>query len=212
MNTLDFLSFQVHGGSADSGGLAAIIENILMLIEMLVDKPLADIIVIMLPGITAMSNVHPLVVHFPIALLLSFFVVDFFGSIFRKQSWRTVASGLLYLGTISIACAVFAGFLAADSVAHNETIHAIIEQHETLGLASLSLAVLLSAWRLLAKGILGGIANILYLLLSALLSVFIILGADLGGLMVYKHGVSVETIQVIQKPDFQEHSHHDHTH
>ena len=211
MNTLSFLSFQVHGSSG-SGGIVTTIDDFLTFIETLSDKSLTEIFTIMMPGITAMSNVHPLVVHFPIALLLSFFVVDFFGSIFRKQHWRTVASGLLYLGTISIACAVFAGFLAADSVAHDETIHAIIEQHEMLGLASLSLAVLLSLWRLLAKGILGGIVNILYLLLSALLSVFIILGADLGGLMVYKHGVSVETIKSIQTPDFQEHSHHDHTH
>ncbi|MCK4492881.1 MAG: DUF2231 domain-containing protein [Methylococcales bacterium] len=211
MNTLSFLSFQVHGSSGSSG-IAATIEGFLTFIETLSDKSLTEIFAIMMPGITAMSNIHPLVVHFPIALLLSFFLVDFIGSILKKQNWRTVASGLLYLGTISIALAIMAGLLAARSVTHDETIHAIIEQHEMFGFGALFLACVLSGWRLLAKGIIVGEVNILYVLLSAVLSVLIILGADLGGLMVYKHGVSVDAVKIDESNDFQEHSHHNHTH
>ena len=211
MNTLSFLSFQIHGGSG-SGGIVATIDDFLTFIETLSDKSLTEIFAIMMPGITAMSNVHPLVVHFPIAFLLSFFLVDLIGSVFKKQHWRTVASGLLYLGTISITLAVMAGFLAASSVTHDETIHSIIEQHEMLGITSLSLALILSLWRLLTKGMVIGVANVLHLFLSAVLFVLIILGADLGGLMVYKHGVSVEAVTIEESQDFQEHSHHNHTH
>ncbi|MCK5727782.1 MAG: DUF2231 domain-containing protein [Methylococcales bacterium] len=211
MNALYFLSFQVHGGSG-SGGIVAMLDGVLSFIEMLVDNSFADIFIIMMPGITAMSNIHPLVVHFPIAFLISFFVIDLIGTLFRQPHWRTVASGLLYLGTIGVICAVIAGFLAADAVAHDETIHAIIEKHEMLGIASLSLALILSIWRLLAKGMVRGVVNVLHVFLSATLSVLIMLGADLGGLMVYKHGVSVDAVKINQTPAFQEHSHHDHTH
>jgi len=54
---------------------------------------------------------------------------------------------------------VTAGFIAAGSVAHGDDVHAIMERHEHFGVSVLSLAILLSAWRLKSGGIIQGGAN-----------------------------------------------------
>ncbi len=210
MNVNNFLFFQIHGNSGHEG-IAGSIDVFLTFLETLSGKSGGDIFTLIMPGITAMNNIHPLLVHFPIALLISFFMVDFMGSVFKKTNWRGIASGLLYLGTISALFAVIAGFIAADSVAHGENVHAIMDRHKTLGLSVLSLAFILSSWRLLAGGKIKGEVNFLYLFLSAILSILITLGADMGGLMVYKFGVSVKAAEIDTENAFQEHS-HNHSH
>lgn len=207
MNVNNFLSFQVHGNAGHSGGIADSVDAFLGFLESLSGKSIGDIFTQIMPGISAMDNIHPLLVHFPIALLISFFLLDFIGSILKKANMRDVAGYLLYLGTFSALCAVIAGFIAADSVAHGGNVHAIMERHKTFGLSVLSLATLLSTWRLLARGKIKGEINIFYLFLSAILSILISLGADLGGLMVYKYGVSVEAAKEGMKEAFHEHSH-----
>jgi len=69
------------------------------------------------------------------------------------------------------------------------------------------LSVVLSIWRLLSGGVIKGAANIIFLLFAAVLNILIILGADLGGLMVYKHGVAVEAVEETMIDYFQEHTH-----
>jgi len=211
MNVNNLLSFQVHGNSGHNSDIAGNIEVFLTFLQNLSGKSLTDIFALIMPGITEMTNVHPLLVHFPIAFLSSFFIIDFMGSVLKKTNWRTVASGLLYLGTVSVLFAVIAGFIAADSVSHAKNVHVIMERHKILGLSVLSLAFILSGWRLLTREQIKGVANIFHLILSALLSILITLGADLGGLMVYKYGVSVETTMDKMEDAFQEHS-HNHNH
>ena len=212
MNVNNFLSFQIHGNS-EHEGISGSINVFLTFLETLAEKSGIEIFRLIMPGITAMDNIHPLLVHFPIALLISFFMVDFMGTVLKKTNWRDIASGLLYLGTISALFAVIAGFIAADSVVHGENVHAIMGKHKTLGLSVLSLAFVLSSWRLLAGGKIKGEVNFLYLFLSAILSILITLGADMGGLMVYKFGVSVEAVEISAEENaFQEHSHHNHSH
>jgi hypothetical protein len=68
------------------------------------------------------------------------------------------------------------------------------------------LAAMLSAWRAKSGEIKGVGANTFFLLLSALLCVFMAFGADLGGLMVYKYGVAVQAVEI---PDAETHVHAD---
>ncbi|MCK5121892.1 MAG: DUF2231 domain-containing protein, partial [Methylococcales bacterium] len=96
---------------------------------------------------------------------------------------------------------------AAGSVEHGDNVHLIMQRHKTFGLSILCLSVVLSIWRLLSAGVIKGGANIVFLTLAALLNILVILGADLGGLMVYKHGVAVEAVEVNMMDYFQEHTH-----
>ena len=210
IDVYNFLSFQIHGGSAGhkaSDGVAGAVEQFLTFLESLVGLSPAEMFSVILPGFSSMVNVHPLIVHFPIAFLVAFFLIDLIGSLINSKSWRQLAGGLLYLGTIAAAAAVFAGFLAADSVEHGENVHLIMGKHKFFGISVFCLSTVLSFWRLLSRGMIGGMANVVFLLFAALLNILIMLGADLGGLMVYKHGVAVEAVEETMMDYFHEHSH-----
>ncbi|MBL6986947.1 MAG: DUF2231 domain-containing protein [Methylobacter sp.] len=204
----NFLSFQIHGGADHGGGVADNIAGLLTFFEELSTHDPKGVFSILMPGIANMDNIHPLLVHFPIAFLSAFFVLDMVGTLAKKPHWRNVASWLLYLGTVAAVFTVTAGFIAAGSVAHGDDVHAIMERHEHLGVSVLSLAILLSAWRMKSGSVIQGGANSFFLILAALLCVLMMLGADLGGLMVYKYGVAVKAVSA---PGVHEHV-HEHQH
>jgi uncharacterized membrane protein len=147
-----------------------------------------------LPGVAAMANVHPLIVHFPIALLSTFVVVEAGAWLLGRETWRIAASALLYLGTLGAAGAVTAGWLAAQTVPHGEAVHDILERHEHLGFTVLTLALLLSVWRLWRGKRFGRFERGCHFLLALLMTGIMTVGVDLGGLMVYGHGVGVRGI------------------
>jgi uncharacterized membrane protein len=201
-----YFSMLIHGNAGKSDeGAASYVESILTFIENFIANGFEAIPLSVMPGFSQLPNIHPLLVHFPIALLSIFFLLDCFGSIFKLISWRRAASWFLYLGAISALLTVGAGFQAAGSVPHNNIVHEILYQHQILGITVASLALFLSIWRLLAKGLVVSFANLIYQLLSLTLVLTIIMGADLGGLMVYKHGVGTVTSAAATSP-------HDHSH
>jgi len=201
--------FSVHSGG-DSGSPAIdFIVGFLSIIDSLTHSSPAQAFATLLPGIAAIQNIHPLLVHFPIAFLTAFFLIDLLGSLLKKSEWRRTADWFLYLGCIFAGLTMIAGLLAADSVPHPEAVHQIMEDHESLGVTIFSLASALSIWRLFNKPAFRGVVNYLYLSLAGLLCLFLIFAADLGGLMVYKHGVAVAAAQALQPESLSAHHHHD---
>ncbi len=202
----NYLSFSVHGGT-ESGGVAGTVGNFLAFFESMLSLTPSQILAELLPGVAVLENVHPLFVHFPIASLSLFFIVDCVASFADKSEWRKLASWFLYLGALFAGLTVVAGLIAANSVAHGGDVHEIMEHHEHLGISVFTLAVALSVWRSLAKAVPTGPANILHLLLAGLLSVLLMFTADLGGLMVYGYGVSVAPVAVINQAADAAHHH-----
>lgn len=204
----NYLSFAVHGAQGKHGeGVAGSVEQLLTFLETLTEKSGADIFATIMPGISAMENIHPLFVHFPIAFFTAFVLIDFVASVLGKQTWRQVAGAFLYLGTVMAAVTVAAGLAAAESVAHGDNVHAIMERHQFMGISILVLSSVLSLWRLFSRGVIKGGANVLYLIFAVLLSGLVVFTADLGGLMVYNYGVSVKTSGSSMLDYFHEHSH-----
>jgi uncharacterized membrane protein len=129
-------------------------------------------------------------------------VIDLIGTTTKKSDLRKFAGGLLYLGTFFAGLTVWAGFHAAETIQHGHNVHEIMERHEHLGISILGLSLALSAWRL-RRSVEGfGIYNVLSIILAGVL----ILGADLGGLMVYKYGVGVAAVKVEANNHHAEHT------
>ncbi|MGJ0517148.1 MAG: DUF2231 domain-containing protein [Methylomicrobium sp.] len=224
MTLFNSLTFMVHGGADHDGGVAAAVAGLLSFLEKLAGMEPPEIFAEIFPGIASMQNIHPLLVHFPLAFLSTFFVLDLAGSLFRKPNWRVVASWLLYLGAVSSIFTATAGLIAAESVPHGGGVHEIMENHERYGITVVIMSLLLSAWRVLKGGAIEGPANSLFLILAAVMCGVMTLGADLGGLMVYRYGVSVSAVPVTEdalmhshggeaESNDHEHNHdHEHTH
>jgi uncharacterized membrane protein len=201
----DHLLPAVHGGG--DGGLVGSLAELLAFFEGLLQLEPAEFFAGLMPGIAALPNVHPLLVHFPIALLTSFFLLDLLGSLMKRQEIRRTASWFLYLGAALSLFTVAAGLIAAGSVPHGDDVHEIMEHHEHLAITVLSLASALSVWRWIGKGVIEGAANRLHLLLAAILTGLLAFTADLGGLMVYKFGVGVAAANQINLPAAHQHQH-----
>jgi uncharacterized membrane protein len=94
-----------------------------------------EIAMIQLPPVPPWDSLHPLVVHFPIALLLvaPLFVVA--GIVRRTPAGRAMllaALGLMILGTIGTFVAVGTGEAAARLADRSPEINAVLERHEEL--------------------------------------------------------------------------------
>ncbi len=189
---MNHLSFYIHGNADGHNEILEMLTSFLSFFEGLTSNGGASNGSNFLEGITSLANIHPLLVHFPIAFLSLFVAVDLIGTAAKKTEWRSFASGLLYLGTVFAGLTVWAGFNAADTVPHGHNVHDIMERHEQLGLSILALSMALTAWRLRRPVDGWGIYNALTVILLGV----IIFGADLGGLMVYKYGVAVEAVTV----------------
>jgi uncharacterized membrane protein len=207
MTLFNSLTFMIHGGADHGGGVAAAVAGLLSFLEKLSGMGPPEIFGEVFPGIASMQNIHPMLVHFPLAFLSTFFALDLAGSIFHKPNWRAVAGWLLYLGAISAIFTAIAGFIAADSVPHGGDVHEIMETHEHFGITVVILSLLLSGWRALKGGMIEGAANSLFLILAAIMCGVMTLGADLGGLMVYRYGIAVSAVPVSEEAAM--HHHHD---
>jgi len=199
---MNYLAFYIHGNAEGHNDLLEMLTSFLAIFEGLTTNGGASNGSNFLEGISSLANIHPLLVHFPIAFLSLFVAVDLIGTAAKKSEWRSFASGLLYIGTVFAGLTVWAGFVAADTVPHGHNVHDIMERHEQLGISILALSMALLAGRLRRPVDGWGIYNALSLILLGV----IIFGADLGGLMVYKYGVAVEAV-IVSDEDRQHHNH-----
>ena len=141
-----------------------------------------------------MTLLHPMVVHFPIALLIVGFLFETIGLFVQKEFFSKTGFYLLILGTIGVITAYFSGQSAGNGISEAGTLKHALETHE--GAAELSLwimagaALVRIALVLLKKyfGVFKGVAFVLFLL--GVLS--IARTGYYGGELVFKHAAGVQ--------------------
>ena len=130
-----------------------------------------------------------MVVHFPIALLLTALLCDVLALVLRRPAIHRVALWNLCLGTLGAGAAVFTGLRAAAVAKHSFAIWQIMERHERLGITTLVLGIVIAGWRLVKRDQLTPRVRALTIAGMALMAVVLGTGAYLGGRMVYEFGV-----------------------
>lgn len=141
----------------------------------------------LLPGLQHLQNIHPMVVHFPIAFLIGAALFYLLAWVTKSEKLAVTAFMLLILGTVSAAAAVGTGLYAEDGVMVSKSVRAhLLETHEKLMLATLVISFVLAVWALFGrpfpqKGRLFFI--LLFLVFLGVMSV----GADYGARMVYDY-------------------------
>ncbi len=136
-----------------------------------------------------MENLHPIFVHFPIALLMTAFLLETLALLFKRDSWHRLSLWNLSLGALGAIGAVLTGRQAEETAKHSFEIFQVMDLHEKLGYGILGTALFLAVWRLAAKDKLGKRARwISWGLLAALCGV-VAFSAHLGGRLVYEFGV-----------------------
>src|SRR5262249_33963123 len=147
----------------------------------------------LMAGLREMPNVHMIAVHFPIALLPVAVVLDVLGWVTGSRDLHVAARWALWLGTVGAAVAVWSGYSGSQHVHRYVTDAAeeLMEDHEHVQLGTLGAALGLSLWRLVTRGPFPERGRFVYLLLAVAMVVNLVVASDLGGQMVFLHGVAV---------------------
>ena len=136
-----------------------------------------------------MQSAHPLVVHFPIALLTTSVLLELAALVLKKPALHRVALWNLALGTLAAGAAVWSGLRAEEVAKHSFEIEQVMELHERLGIATLIGGALITAFRLLKRDQLALGMRLLVLALMLVMLGTLSYGAHLGGRLVYEFGV-----------------------
>jgi len=141
----------------------------------------------LLPGVDHLQNIHPLVVHFPIALLTVAAPVYIVAAVAGRESWAWTGLWMLTLGTIGAAVAVASGLYAAQGVMVAVSVRSnLLEPHRNFMLVVLALSAILSAWALIG-GPLPIRGRFVFLALMVVMIAIVAKGADYGERMVYDY-------------------------
>ena len=145
----------------------------------------------LLPGLSGIQNLHPLFVHFPIALWTTSAGFMLASTALGRDDLYATGRWLLYLGAGGAAMSVASGLLAADALGHDSAGHDLVHVHrDFMYVASgLGLAAAGSAFAMRRRR--GALARqlpaaVLYAAVTVML-----LGADRGAALVYVYGTGV---------------------
>ena len=140
-------------------------------------------------------NPHALIVHLPIGLLVTAFVADLIATVHRDPaSVVTVSTGLYIAGTLTLVAAFLTGRSAAPEVYTPGMAQAIVARHWDWALWCVWYFGLLTAGRVGLRFAAGAPrrTSTVALAVAGLAGLVLLTNtAELGGRLVYQHGVGV---------------------
>ena len=140
-----------------------------------------------------LTYIHPMVVHFPIALLLVGFVAEVTGAIFKKEFFSKAAFYLIIIGALGVVAAYFSGNFAGDGITETGPLKQALELHQSSAILTVWLVVATALFRVALvvlkkfRGRLQWIAVALFLITVLSMSQT----GHYGGQLVYKHAAGV---------------------
>ncbi len=140
-----------------------------------------------LPGYQHLQNIHPMVVHFPIAFLVGAAIFYFIASLLHSKELALVGFFMLLIGTLGAMAAAGTGLYAEDGVMIDQTVKDnLLYWHKYLMLTVGGISIVLSVWAALARTF-PEKWRLVFLTLFLAMLFFMIWGADFGGRMVYDY-------------------------
>jgi len=136
---------------------------------------------------------HPMLVHFPIALFTSYIIFEILWMIFQKEWLKNSSVLLLFLGLIFVVPSILSGEASAENFEKVSTLEELIEAHETFAkLTGITfLIALILKVILIRTGKFNLKTNLIVFAISLIGMFFLIQTGLKGGELVYKHGVGI---------------------
>jgi uncharacterized membrane protein len=142
-----------------------------------------------------MPNPHPLVIHFPIALLSVAVLFELFARFLHREDFSRCGWWMQLIGTIGLVLAVVTGILARDTVTIAPLARPYFDMHQQMAFLASGLFAVLLFWRIASRSRIPERYVALYLILLVCSVAVLWVGAWYGGEMVYRFGVGLKTIK-----------------
>lgn len=145
-----------------------------------------------------METIHPMIVHFPIALLLTATLISFLAVIIKskRDELKIVLYWIMILGALSVLAALASGLYEdARGVVHDDAIHKIMEVHKLLGFIITTAFVSVTLWFVFRKSKIQYRELLIITLFLVATSSVLVYSAYLGGKMVYEEGTGVKPME-----------------
>ena len=142
-----------------------------------------------------LADIHTKVVHFPIALLITYSFLEIIGIIFSKKLFTQSAFVVLIAGIIGIFIAVLTGNQAFEAYQHwDEASSNIFNSHQFYANITIWFFVFVTVFRtfLVVKKKFNGVIKYLFILFALIGIFFIYKTAEYGGEMINKFGIGTE--------------------
>ena len=147
-------------------------------------------------------NIHPMLVHFPLALLFTAVLFDLLGVLFKKQvQMREIATFLFVVGAISAVLTYFSGKQASDLVMLPALANPTLNEHSDLALWTMLYFGIYTITRtfLILKKLHAKKMVSWILFFSGAAGLFLLFETgEHGAELVFKYGVGVQAMQTAQ--------------
>ncbi len=159
--------------------------------------------------IEIIPNWHPVFVHFSVALLSLSVVLYLLARLPLPAGlcgeWQVVARWALWFGALFAIATAVTGWLAYNSVDHDDISHAAMTEHRNWALITLTLFVVLALWslwgRLANRASSKGAVGAVFLALLAASGILLASTAWHGAELVFRHGLGVMSLPNMRTGD-----------
>ena len=140
--------------------------------------------------------IHPIIVHFVIAMALSAVVFDFVGIIFKKPNLFEVSFLNLIVATIAIFIAIIFGQIEAGLSNPYGVSRDILNYHSTIGWSLAGVLSVITAWRYVSRQTNPQILSKGFVFIDIILAILVCTQVYLGDMLVWIYGL--HTVPVVQ--------------
>ena len=141
-----------------------------------------------------LTHLHPMIVHFPIALLIVGFLSDFVGLLTKRDFFTQAGFYLFTLGALGVIAAFITGSQAGDGIVEEGALKEALENHEGAAELTIWVVSIATVFRItlffLKKY--RGVLKMVSLALGLLAVMAIARTGYYGGELVYKHAAGVQ--------------------
>jgi uncharacterized membrane protein len=140
-----------------------------------------------------MPNIHPFLVHFPVALLTTALAFDLLGMFLARQELEKAGWWAQLVGSVGIAAAVISGLVAKSEAVISTQAAGTFEIHQQIAFVSAGAFTALLLWRVGMRTRIEPRRRALYLALFVAALTCLWIGAWYGGELVYRFGIGFST-------------------
>lgn len=145
-----------------------------------------------LPGVLKTGVLHPLLIHFPIVFVLTALLFDVLWHLKKSDFFRNAANWMIYLGAVSGILTVATGYVDAVGYWEGQPASGTLHTHWILMMWATALVCGLALFTYLTTKMKDEGPRKWIIVPLIVISLLMAVGADEGGVLVYKYGVNVD--------------------